>query len=83
MRYTILQKVGRSSCINKSIYLLDKMMEARSKNSANDCKPKMGRIGRERAFKILELNQQETEFFMISQVRKNSISKVTFSWLTY
>ena len=44
-------------------------MEARKKNSANDCKPKMGKIGRERAFFHQELNQQETEFFMMSKVR--------------
>ena len=45
-------------------------MEARRKNSANDCKPKMGKIGRERAFFHQELNQQETEFFMMSKVRE-------------
>ena len=57
-------------------------MEARTKNSANDCKPKMGRVGRQIALFHVELNQQETEFLMMSKVkiflRRSLVSSGTF-----
>ena len=73
--YDLLQKVARSSCINKGSYLLDKMMKVRNKATANTCKPVFGNKVRAEEFFHQELNQQETEFLMLSKV------SILFSYL--
>ncbi len=67
MNYDILQKVGKSSCINKATHILDMMMHARNLMAANKTRP-FTRKSRERAVFHKELNQQETEFLMLSKV---------------
>jgi hypothetical protein len=68
MKFNLLQKVAKSSCINKATYILDKMMCARNLTGANSSRPFMGKMGKEVAFFHKELNQQETEFLMLSKV---------------
>ena len=64
MAYNLLQKAARSACITKSTYLLDKMMKAR--NKANVCKIEYDK--RRNLMVHQELNQQETEFLLLSKV---------------
>ena len=57
----ILQKVAKSSCVNKANYLISKMMAARQKKASIAIKPIIGKVGRERSFNFEELDEQETE----------------------
>ena len=64
----ILQKVAKSSCVNKANYIISKMMATRQKKASNAIKPIIGKVGRERSFNFEELDEQETEFYLLSQV---------------
>ena len=64
----ILQKVAKSGCIKKANYIIRKMMEARQKKASINIKPIIGKVGRERTYIHEELNQQETEFYLLSEV---------------
>ena len=72
MNYNLLQKVAKSSCLNKSIYLMEQMMKVRQKVRTNECMPlhssSLGGLRRNGVFTHQELNQQETEFLMLSHV---------------
>ena len=63
-----MQKVAKSGCINKSNYLIGKMMAARQKKGAIATKPIIGKVGREQSFVYDELDGQETEFYLLSKV---------------
>ena len=65
MKYDLLQKVARSSCINKSVYLINKMMDVRQKINANSCMPHFRRGG----YIGTELNCQETQLLELSTVK--------------
>ena len=69
MTYNLIQKAARSSCINKSRYLLDKMMQVRNKSNSNISNPVFDKSRREDDFFHQELSQQETEFLMLSKVQ--------------
>jgi hypothetical protein len=83
MKFNLLQKVAKSSCISKATFILDKMMYARNLTGANASRPFMGKMGKELAFFHRELNQQETEFLMISKVLTNcsNSQQSKFEWL--
>ena len=69
MNYNLLQKVARSSCILKSTYLIDKMMDARVQSGLNFCQ-RMGvtmPLNPRMTSMRTELNYQETEFLLLSK----------------
>ena len=43
-------------------------MAARQKKASIAIKPMIGKVGRERSFNFEELDEQETEFYLLSQV---------------
>ena len=74
-----MQKVAKSGCINKSNYLIGKMMAARQKKGAIATKPIIGKVGREQSFVYDELDGQETEFYLLSKAMTILFFKPTIS----
>ena len=79
MTLDLMQKVAKSGCINKSNYLIGKMMAARQKKGAIATKPIIGKVGREQSFVYDELDGQETEFYLLSKAMTILSFKPTIS----